>query len=196
VAKRKGISKRVRFEIFKRDLFTCRYCGKRPPDVLLGVDHVIPIAKGGGDEDDNLVTSCVVCNRGKSDVELGAVVPAIDELTRLAALQEVLERAVGSRQAVEVARIQATVEDDAAGLVAEWWESAFGSIAGFEPASVKRFLGRLGIDDLRHAINVTESRFPDLRAGSEWIAWKYFCGVCWGMIRDRENAHPDEGGRE
>lgn len=55
----------LRFKILQRDNFTCRYCGQFAPNVTLEVDHVIPYVEGGTDEDDNLVTSCRACNRGK-----------------------------------------------------------------------------------------------------------------------------------
>ena len=67
------ISKQVRFEVFKRDEFTCRYCGRSTPDVTLHVDHVVAVANGGTDEMDNLVTSCFECNLGKSDTPLSHV---------------------------------------------------------------------------------------------------------------------------
>ena len=62
----RNISKSLRFEVFQRDNHTCQYCGRRVPDVVLEVDHLIPVAKGGTDDFDNLVTSCEECNRGKS----------------------------------------------------------------------------------------------------------------------------------
>ena len=66
-AKRKGISNKLRFEIFKRDSFKCQYCGASAPDVILNVDHINPVAKGGVNDILNLVTSCFTCNSGKSD---------------------------------------------------------------------------------------------------------------------------------
>lgn len=63
--KRKSISKKIRFEVFKRDSFTCQYCGKSAPDALLHIDHINPIAGGGEDDILNLVTSCQDCNLGK-----------------------------------------------------------------------------------------------------------------------------------
>lgn len=33
--KRKPLSKRIRFEVFKRDSFTCQFCGRTPPEVIL-----------------------------------------------------------------------------------------------------------------------------------------------------------------
>lgn len=67
---RVAISKKLRFEVFKRDLFTCKYCGSKAPDVVLEVDHVVPVASGGKNNTLNLVTSCFDCNRGKGKREL------------------------------------------------------------------------------------------------------------------------------
>lgn len=63
--KRKPLSKKLRFEVFKRDLFTCQYCGRKAPDVVLHVDHIKPVSKGGKNELMNMVTSCLECNLGK-----------------------------------------------------------------------------------------------------------------------------------
>ena len=68
--KRKTISKKLRFEVFKRDSFTCQYCGAKAPDVLLHVDHITPVSKGGKNTLLNLVTACECCNLGKSNEPL------------------------------------------------------------------------------------------------------------------------------
>ena len=65
MAERKTLSKKIRFEVFKRDHCTCQYCGRMAPDVILEVDHLHPVADGGEDDILNLVTSCRDCNRGK-----------------------------------------------------------------------------------------------------------------------------------
>lgn len=70
MSKRKSISKKLRFEVFKRDSFTCQYCGKMAPDVVLEVDHINPVASGGDNDILNLVTSCFDCNRGKGKRKL------------------------------------------------------------------------------------------------------------------------------
>lgn len=64
---RKPISKRTRFEVFKRDKFTCQYCGESAPKVILECDHIDPVKHNGGNEIINLITSCFDCNRGKGD---------------------------------------------------------------------------------------------------------------------------------
>jgi len=63
----KAISKKVRFEVFKRDSFKCQYCGASAPDVILEVDHIQPVAKRGKNDIMNLLTACKDCNAGKSD---------------------------------------------------------------------------------------------------------------------------------
>ena len=60
-----SVSRSTRFEIFRDDNYTCRYCGRSAPAVVLEVEHVIPRSKGGTDRRDNLVTACFDCNRGK-----------------------------------------------------------------------------------------------------------------------------------
>ena len=63
----------LRFKTFERDNFTCRYCGRSPisdASTLLHCDHIVPRAKGGQDELDNLTTSCDACNMGKMDIML------------------------------------------------------------------------------------------------------------------------------
>lgn len=65
MAERKPISKTLRFEVFKRDGFKCQYCGRSAPEVILEVDHILPVAEGGTNDIINLITSCKDCNRGK-----------------------------------------------------------------------------------------------------------------------------------
>jgi 5-methylcytosine-specific restriction endonuclease McrA len=68
--RRAPIGLKLRFQILQRDNFTCRYCGRKAPDVVLHVDHVTPVSQGGLSEPDNLVAACEDCNLGKKDVLL------------------------------------------------------------------------------------------------------------------------------
>ena len=72
-----------RFLVFKRDSFTCQYCGRKSPEAELECDHVIPRARGGSDEAENLITSCYDCNRGKRTTSVlpgSSVQSAIEKL--------------------------------------------------------------------------------------------------------------------
>ncbi len=63
---------RLRFEVFQRDGFACRYCGRTVSDgAKLTVDHIIPKSKGGEYVAENLITACHKCNHGKGDILLG-----------------------------------------------------------------------------------------------------------------------------
>lgn len=54
-----------RANIFSRDAFTCQYCGERPPRAQLNLDHVVPRTQDGRTTWENVVCSCVPCNRKK-----------------------------------------------------------------------------------------------------------------------------------
>jgi len=53
-----------RIEVFKRDRYTCQYCGKESHQLTL--DHIVPRHRGGEHTWENLVSACVVCNRRKA----------------------------------------------------------------------------------------------------------------------------------
>ena len=86
--KRKPIGKKLRFEVFKRDSFTCQYCGRSSPDVILEVDHIKPVAEGGKNTLLNLVTSCRDCNRGKGKLKLDDKTEVVKQRTALEDLNE------------------------------------------------------------------------------------------------------------
>lgn len=64
------LSPKTRFEVLKRDNFTCQYCGRKSPDVILEVDHIEPYSKTRNNHPENLITSCKDCNRGKRTKEV------------------------------------------------------------------------------------------------------------------------------
>ena len=69
-AQRSLMTKKLREYIKRRDEYTCQSCGASTAQqdlLLLEVDHIIPVAKGGLSTEDNLQTLCWKCNRTKSD---------------------------------------------------------------------------------------------------------------------------------
>jgi 5-methylcytosine-specific restriction endonuclease McrA len=54
-----------RANVMSRDGFMCQYCGERPPRSQLNLDHVVPRAHGGRSTWENVVASCLDCNRRK-----------------------------------------------------------------------------------------------------------------------------------
>lgn len=70
IKERNKLTQAIRDSILARDNFTCAICGNsvyKEPNLLLEVDHIIPISKGGKTEPNNLQTLCWRCNRKKSD---------------------------------------------------------------------------------------------------------------------------------
>lgn len=178
-AKRKAISKKVRFEIFKRDGFKCQYCGAHPPGVLLHVDHIRPVADGGGNEDDNLVTSCEPCNLGKG-ARLLSMVPATlaeksaqvaEREAQLLGYQEILE-AKRDRIEDEMWRVAEVIDpgSSTSGMKRDWI------------ASIKRFNERLGVHEVLEAADIARAHYS--YGGKK--TFLYFCGICWNKIRTLE----------
>lgn len=174
-----AVSRRLRFEILKRDDYACRYCGAKVPDVELTVDHVLPVALGGTDEPTNLVAACRACNGGKSSAPpTGALVADVEK--------DAWRWAQAMTFASEERRAQQDIVDQAADAVIEAWEVYF----RHDPedhdwrGTVRRFVqSGFDQDDLVRFIHVVGRRrrsveYPD--------RWRYFCGCCWREITDRQ----------
>lgn len=121
--KRKEIGKKVRFEVFKRDKFTCQYCGRMSPDVILEVDHIRPIAEGGNNSMTNLITACRDCNRGKGKVRLtdnAELKKQQDQLAELATKREQMEMMMEWRESL------LEYEREKVNHAADYWTSLTG----------------------------------------------------------------------
>jgi hypothetical protein len=119
-AKRKAISQKTRFEVFKRDGFKCQYCGKCAPDVILNVDHIHPVSKGGEDDMMNYITSCFDCNSGKSDRLLtddSVVAKQRAQLEELNVRREQLEMMLQWRDGLKA------IDEESLEKVSEAWEA-------------------------------------------------------------------------
>lgn len=63
---RKYMTDQMRYDVLKRDDFTCQKCGATAKDgAKLHVDHIVPVYKGGKTTMSNLQTLCDRCNIGK-----------------------------------------------------------------------------------------------------------------------------------
>jgi hypothetical protein len=147
---RKSLSKKMRFEIYKRDNFTCQYCGNSAPSVILEIDHIHPYSEGGGCDMMNLVTSCESCNRGKGNRLLSdntAVERQITQLKRINEKREQLELLLEWRQELE-AFSQKSFEV----LVNFWERSTHSSLDERGKIQFKKLLSRHGVEKLLDAI--------------------------------------------
>lgn len=172
-------SKRTRFEVFKRDSFCCGYCGGKPPSVVLEVDHIVPRSKGGTNDKENLLTSCKVCNAGKSDIRIKAD-PKLIQISK-----EQREASVARLAALaEIAMQQKEHQEEQLTIILCHWSDLLGDVDAlnpyFEDRSVLRFLQDLTIEQVIEAVNLTVQKCRDKSGYSQF---KYFCGVCWTKIR-------------
>lgn len=171
-----SITKKMRFEVFKRDGFRCAYCGKEPPNVILEVDHIDPKSKGGKDHINNLLTACFDCNRGKSNIPLEKAPLQLQE--NLEILKEKEAQLREYRRHVN--KIEARVSKDIAEINVIYraafpgWELS----ANFCQVTLKRFLGLLPKHIIIEALVYAIGRIDDKDQ-----AIKYFCGICWNKIR-------------
>lgn len=175
MAERKGLSKRTRFEVFKRDGFTCQYCGRVPPIVMLNVDHIIPVAGGGDNDEGNLVTSCFDCNAGKSDIPLNVAPESLTD--RASRIEEMEAQLAGYREIVQVRKHR--IDRDVSTVARLIYGNDVETITRATYVSLKTLLSKLPMDEVEEAADIAAVRFPD----SEYQRFKYFCGICWRKIK-------------
>lgn len=172
-----AISKKIRFEVFKRDEFRCGYCGSTPPQVVLEVDHIDPKSKGGKDDINNLLTACFPCNRGKRNILLSKIPAKLKD--NLEALKEKEEQIKEYRKFVQA--IERRVKKDIADIdaICEQLYPGREFTDTFKTVTLKRFLALLPKQKIIDAFYLAFSKFPT----DEEKAIKYFCGVCWRTIK-------------
>ena len=168
-----------RFTVFKRDKFTCQYCGRKPPQVVLEIDHIIPSSNGGTEEIENLITSCFECNRGKSNIDLLNIPPTVKKN-----IDEIKERA---KQLKEFYKLQTEIDKKINEIVIEvcdYWEELWEGKWSFTIrgiATIRRFLKQLDKEEIKEAMAIAENRFADVER-----AFRYFCGIVWQKIRNKK----------
>lgn len=174
--KRKPLSKKTRFDVFKRDSFTCQYCSSKPPKVPLEVDHIIPVKSGGTNDIYNLITACFDCNRGKGARELTLIpVSTFEKMERLKIAQQqykefkkilLSEKKILESQVDEIDRIYSSCFDG-------WCLSERFKL------QVKQFIIRIGYEDVESAMEIACTKIHDSNK-----AIKYFCGIVWNKIKN------------
>lgn len=191
--KRKAISKSVRFEVFKRDSFKCQYCGASAPEVVLNVDHIQPVSKGGNASDiANLITACFSCNSGKSDRLLTDDAAVAKQKRQLDQLQERRE------QLEMMAQWQAGLIDLEGQSVAIA-NSAWSQVAqGFHftesgELSIRKLIRKYGLSEVLESMRRAGCYLqigPDgkLINMSVQLAFEKIAGVC--IVRKREREDP------
>lgn len=176
--KRKSISKKIRFEIFKRDGFQCAYCGQSPPAVILEIDHIEPKSKGGQDDVNNYITACFDCNRGKRDIPLDKIPSSLSE--NVDVLREKEEQISEYRKFIKLVerRINKDVKEIEKAFQERFDDRTFTDL--FINGTIKQFLKSLPLHEIIEAMRIAISKQvnPD-------NCLKYFCGICWNKIKSK-----------
>lgn len=180
--KRKSISAKVRFDVFKRDGFECQYCGATPPAVILHVDHITPVAEGGDNSEENLVTACERCNLGKGATPLTKIPESLakkserikEQEAQISGYREVVEARNERRDrdvwsVIDVFDATFSVDSEIVGFRRDWFRS------------IARFIDLIGVTDVIEAMEIA----TDTKYSGESKCFKYFCGICWNRIKAR-----------
>lgn len=174
---RKSLSKKTRFEVFKRDGFVCQYCGAHPPEVVLHVDHIDAVAAGGTNDIDNLITACEPCNAGKGARALSAVPETLQN--KAARLVEIEDQIAGFRGIQDAKRTR--LEDDSWVIAAALrGRDEIDRFDRRDLASIRNFLTKLDFHSVLEFAELAYVRVPH----SDYSRFKYFCGCCWSRIRE------------
>lgn len=182
---RKPLTKAIRFEVFKRDHFTCQYCGRKSPEVILEVDHIVPVAEGGTNDIINLVTSCRDCNRGKGKRKLddnAAVLKQRAELELMAERQEQVEMMIQWKNDMS-AMDNMLVEN-----LSDYWITITGydiSEAGIR--MLRSCYNRFGYSEVYEAITIAVDKYFKDNAISAADAFHKIGGICYNRKKQREN---------
>lgn len=158
MAKRKGLSKKIRFEVFKRDKFTCQYCGRKSPDVILNCDHIDPVSKGGSNEITNLITSCFDCNSGKSDRKLNDDTVVVKQRRQL---EEIQQRREQIELMLEWKKSLDSLDSEVGQMVIEYVESRINpySITDKGKLGLENHIKKFGVNELLNGIDVGLSKY-------------------------------------
>lgn len=188
-----AVSKRLRYEVLRRDNHTCRYCGATAPDAPLRVDHVTPVALGGADTPNNLVTACEPCNSGKTSTSPSADLVADVE-------QDALRWSIAMQKAAANLLEQEKPKlEYRQAFLDEWNRWGYGEGNDRKaidlPGNWKPSLERFRVAGLPACV---WSEIVDTAMGFDKVRdkFKYCCGIAWNKVtamqRDAQTIVADE----
>lgn len=189
-----AVSKRLRYEVLRRDNHACRYCGATAPETPLTVDHVVPTALGGTDDPSNLVAACSACNAGKSSA-------SADHSLVADVSSDALRWAAAMRSAAEAATAAADAREQRLAEFDSYWNNWHTTTKRWENGGPVETHHPIPIDN---GWEQTISRFYDLGLTESILyecvriamasqarpdaTWRYFCGVAWRKLRELQDA--------
>lgn len=188
-----SITKKIRFEVFKRDGFVCQYCGKHPPETTLEIDHIQPKSKKGTDDINNLITSCFDCNRGKTNIELKRIPNSLQDNKEILQERELQYIEYHKVLAKINRRINKEIDEVTLAFETAFIKNRRTLSDEFKKGTVKKFLDKLGIHEVKDAMEIATSKFALKKRSPGYTIYeveneciKYFCGICWNKIKNHE----------
>jgi len=172
-----ALNRKLRFEVFKRDSFTCQYCGRSAPEVLLEADHIKPVAKGGKDTILNLITACKDCNGGKSAVPLTDQTVLAKQKRQLAELQERKEQL---EMMFEWQKSLMNLDDQAVDLAAKLFEELVSgqTVNDHGRKSLAKLIKKFGLAEVMEAMRTMASQYDLSTQEKIGIAFSKIGGIC------------------
>jgi hypothetical protein len=189
---RKSLSRTIRFEVLKRDKFTCQYCGESAPTIVLHIDHINPVSKGGDNDLTNLITSCISCNLGKSDKLLSddtAVKKAKNQLDELQERREQIEMMMEWQRG-----LRSLVDETVAELCSYWQDLAPGFIVNENGKNdIKKWTREYSISEITSAMDKAAQHYLEFEdngsvTGESWSdGFSKILGIMRVTRESREN---------
>lgn len=183
--KRKAISKKQRFEVLKRDSFTCQYCGAKAPEAILHIDHIKPVYKNGKNDVLNLITSCDECNFGKGKRELSdsnVLEKQLDQLEKLNEKREQIELMVKWREGLY------KLDEKILEIALKHWKEL--SLSGWNKlggTKIKNLIKKYGLQCVLDSMDISADQYlkyedenEDEITDSSWqYAFNKIKGICY-----------------
>lgn len=201
---RKSISKKIRFEIFKRDSFKCQYCGNSAPDVILHIDHIHPVSKGGDNDITNLITACFDCNMGKKH----RLIDDNEVIAKQKAQLDILnEKRAQLEMLMKWRKDLISLDKKTLSIAVEFWHE---KITGFQLNErgidiLKKQINKFGLQEVLLAMEIASSKFNSSTLPDEFSRsfdkigaicqnkrqpeWKQQLSYIRGIAKNRHNYH-------
>lgn len=193
MAERKSLTKKTRFEVFKRDSFRCQYCGKSAPDVVLNVDHIKPVSKGGTNDLTNLITSCFDCNQGKKHRLLDDK-SVLEKQKRQ--LEELNERRLQLEMMMQWREGLLQIEEDKVEIV----KQRFSDITNYSPnetgvQEIKKIVKKFDLNLVLDAVEISTNQYLELDTEGSYTsksvekAFNFIGRICSNKTKDKERPY-------
>lgn len=181
--KRKAISPSLRWSVFARDNFTCRYCGAQAGQdgVVLAADHLVSVLEGGDNSYDNLLTACQKCNGGKGARSLKNMPDATDVAERMKErAKSIKKQAQAMRRTMEQEKV---LMQQAINLKCSAYEVEETRMAKGEASSILRLCKEFGTETVLQWFRIAYGN-----SVQEMNAIRYVCGIARNTRKDAEEA--------